>query len=76
MERATAAEIGLVVGGADQEPGSSWCTRDAVATRTRARQDLPDMHRLFPGAGTIWAVGKSGSVLRYDARERGRGQGG
>lgn len=56
---------GFIAGDQNEEPGSLWWTIDAGAKWNRLDQELPDIHRLFSDPKTLWAVGKSGTILSY-----------
>ena len=57
---------GFIVGDQDQEPGSLWSTTNGGHTWTAATEPYPDLHRLIPGPGSLWAVGKEGIILKYN----------
>ncbi len=61
---------GSIAGDADTEPGTLWRSADAGATWTRVEGDVPDIHRLLPGPGGVWAVGKRGTIMRHGADPR------
>lgn len=56
---------GFVVGDRDQDPASLWFTRDGGRTWKNTEDDYPDLHRLIKAPDALWAVGKSGTILRY-----------
>jgi photosystem II stability/assembly factor-like uncharacterized protein len=61
------ARRGFIAGDRDQEPAALWSTADGGATWTGSDPANADLHRLFRGGRAIWAVGKSGTILRYPA---------
>ena len=56
---------GFIAGDKDQDPGSLWLTNDGGRTWRADENDYPGLHRLIRAPGALWAVGKSGTVLRY-----------
>ena len=56
---------GFIVGDQDQEPGNLWRTTDGGQTWSIVAGQYPDLHRLFPSPGALWAVGKEGLILKY-----------
>ena len=57
---------GFIAGDRDQEPGSLWRTTDGGRIWNTVDETYPDLHRIFPGSETLWAVGKEGTILKYD----------
>ncbi len=59
-------QSGFIVGDQDQEPGSLWSTMDGGKTWIRSDGDYADLHRLFRNPRALWAVGKNGTIIRFD----------
>ncbi|MBU1937270.1 hypothetical protein KKG05_07715 [bacterium] len=55
---------GFIVGDNNKEPGSLWWTVDGGKEWHKSDQKFPDMHRLFQSPKALWAVGKSGMILK------------
>ncbi|MBM3325265.1 MAG: hypothetical protein FJY66_06315, partial [Calditrichaeota bacterium] len=57
-------ERGFIVGDHDQEPGSLWWTEDGGVTWNQSERQFPDLHRLLRSPKALWAIGKSGTILK------------
>ncbi|MFH1010652.1 MAG: YCF48-related protein [bacterium] len=57
---------GFIVGDQNEEPGSLWWTDDGGEKWSKSDQSLPDLHRLFRSPKALWAVGKSGTIMKCD----------
>jgi photosystem II stability/assembly factor-like uncharacterized protein len=57
---------GFIVGDQNEEPGAFWWTHDGGKKWNKFNEELPDLHRLFRSPKALWAVGKSGTILKYD----------
>ncbi|MBU1937541.1 hypothetical protein KKG05_09095, partial [bacterium] len=56
---------GFIVGDNNKESGSLWRTDDGGKEWHKSDQKFPDMHRLFRSPNALWAIGKSGMILKY-----------
>jgi len=57
---------GFVAGDANVNEGSLWETRDGGESWGVVPGDHGDMHRIFRSSRALWAVGKSGTILRMN----------
>ena len=57
---------GFIVGDQDKESGSLWWTDDGGEKWHKSNQELPDLHRLFQSPKALWALGKSGAIMKYN----------
>ena len=55
---------GFIVGDQNKESGSLWWTDDSGKNWHKSDQKLPDLHRLFRSPKRLWAIGKSGTIIR------------